>query len=115
MSGEIHERNSDADCKMYCDGSDYALEELFQRYRRPLYAYLNRMLSGDTASADDLFQELWIRVIRKLGSCYEEQGKLSSWLFRIAHNLVLEHFRRQKSRAKLGEITADGELPEHRE
>ena len=84
---------------------------LFQRYRRPVYAYLNRMLGNDSMSADDLFQELWIKVINKLPK-YRESGKFSAWLFRVAHNLVLEHFRREKSRSKLGTLSDDGTLPD---
>ena len=92
-------------------GDEAALEALFQRYRKVLYAYFNRILNHDVMSADDLFQELWIRVIRKLPD-YRESGKFSAWLFRIARNLALEHFRKLKSRSKLGVPTGDGELPE---
>ena len=92
-------------------GNEEAIEILFNRYRKPVYAYLNRMLGNDVMSADDIFQELWIKIINKLPS-YQENGKFSAWLFRVAHNQVLEHFRREKSRAKLGFLTDDGELPE---
>lgn len=92
-------------------GSEQALEILYERYRKPLYAYLNRMLGNDTMSADDVFQELWIKVFNKL-SDYREDGKFSAWLFHVARNQVLEHFRREKSRARIGAVTDDGELPE---
>ena len=92
-------------------GDESAIEKLYERYRRPVYSYLNRMLNNDTMSADDIFQELWIKVINKLPE-YHESGKFSAWLFRVARNQVLEHFRREKSRAKLGFLTDDGELPE---
>ena len=92
-------------------GNEEAVEMLFNRYRKPVYAYLNRMLGNDSMTADDVFQELWIKVMNKLPS-YQENGKFSAWLFRVAHNQVLEHFRREKSRAKLGMTTDDGELPE---
>lgn len=92
-------------------GDESALEMLFERYRRPLYAYFNRMLGNDAMSADDCFQELWIKVINKLPG-YRDEGKFSAWLFRIARNQVLEHFRREKSRAKIGALTEEGEVPE---
>ena len=92
-------------------GNEEAVEMLFNRYRKPVYAYLNRMLGNDSMTADDVFQELWIKVMNKLPS-YQENGKFSAWLFRVAHNQVLEHFRREKSRSKLGMLTDDGELPE---
>lgn len=92
-------------------GDESAIEELYNRYRRPVYAYLNRMLHNDTMTADDIFQDLWIKVINKLPD-YNENGKFNAWLFRVAHNQVLEHFRREKSRSKIGVVTDDGEMPE---
>ena len=94
-----------------CGGNEVAWEILFERYRRPVYAYINRMLNGDTMTADDIFQELWIKVLNKL-SAYKESGNFSAWLFRVARNQVMEHFRREKSRAKIGAVTGDGTLPE---
>ena len=93
------------------DGDERALEMLYERYRRPVYAFITRMLNGDSMTADDIFQNLWIKVLNKL-SVYQEDGKFSAWLFRIARNQVLEHFRREKSRAKIGKVTEDGELPD---
>ena len=108
---EAHEVGDDLLAAAAAHGSEEALEQLYYRYRRPLYAYLNRMLNNDSMTADDMFQELWIKVINKIGS-YQESGRFSAWLFRIARNQVLEHFRREKSRSKLGMTTEDGELPE---
>ncbi|MBE6367445.1 MAG: sigma-70 family RNA polymerase sigma factor [Lentisphaerae bacterium] len=93
------------------NGSEAAVEQLYYRYRRPLYSYLNRMLNHDNMTADDMFQELWIKVIKNLCN-YSPDGKFGAWIFRIARNQVLEHFRREKSRAKLGTTTEDGELPD---
>lgn len=92
-------------------GDEAALEMLFERYRRPLYAFISRMLNGDTMTSDDIFQDMWIKVMNKLAG-YREDGKFAPWLFRIARNQVLEHFRREKSRSKIGSVTDDGELPE---
>ena len=92
-------------------GDEKAVEALFERYRRPVYAFVCRMVNGDSMTADDIFQELWIKVLNKL-DLYQEDGKFAAWLFRIARNQVLEHFRREKSRAKIGRVTDDGELPE---
>ncbi|MBO5722589.1 MAG: sigma-70 family RNA polymerase sigma factor [Lentisphaeria bacterium] len=94
-----------------CGGNERAWEILFERYRRPVYAYINRMLNGDIMTADDIFQDLWIKVLNKL-SAYKESGNFSAWLFRVARNQVMEHFRREKSRARIGAVTGDGTLPE---
>lgn len=93
-------------------GDETAMGMLYERYRKPLYAYLNQMLNNDTMTADDIFQELWIKVFRKL-SDYREDGKFSAWLFRVARNQVLEHFRREKSRSRIGAVTDDGDLPDN--
>lgn len=112
MTQQSYEKADDAVLAAWAGaGDEQALECLFYRYRKVLYAYFNRILNHDRMSADDLFQELWIRMIRKLPS-YRETGKFSAWMFRIAHNLALEHFRKLKSRSKLGVNTPDGELPD---
>lgn len=92
-------------------GDNTAWETLFERYRRPVYAFISRTLNGDSMTADDIFQDLWIKVMNKI-SAYQEDGRFSAWLFRIAHNQVLEHFRREKSRSKIGKVTDDGEIPD---
>ena len=93
------------------NGDNAAWETLFERYRRPVYAFVSRMLNGDAMTADDIFQDLWIKVMNKICT-YQEDGKFAAWLFSIARNQVLEYFRREKSRAKIGKVTDDGELPE---
>jgi RNA polymerase sigma-70 factor (ECF subfamily) len=93
------------------NGDNTAWEPLFERYRRPVYAFISRMLNGDAMTADDVFQDLWIKVMNKIAA-YQDDGRFAAWLFRIARNQVLEHFRREKSRSKIGQVTDDGELPE---
>ena len=93
------------------NGSQAALSELFARYKKPFYGYLCRMLGNDRMSADDIFQELWIRIIKKLPECRDPQ-RFSSWGFSIAHNLAIGHFRSVAARRKIGSETVDGELPE---
>ncbi len=80
-----------------------AFEELYRRYRRPLYSYLNRLIPGRTHVVDDLFQQVWVRVLDNL-SRYTEQQRFVSWLFRIAHNLAMDHVR-QESRHETEEVT----------
>lgn len=76
----------------YRNGSIEALETLVERYRRPLYAFILRMLQrgGD---ADEIFQEVWLRAIRSMDSF--DNRNLLSWLFRIAHNLMIDRIRVQ--------------------
>ncbi len=92
-------------------GDEGALERLFERYRRPIYNYLHGIFSGDSAVADDVFQETWMRIINALPK-FGDLGNFAGWAFRIAHNQAMQSFRRQRTRDKVGALTADGELPE---
>lgn len=75
----------------YRKGDTNALGELVEFYRRPLYGFILRMTEGDSA-AEDIFQDVWLRAIRKIDSF--RRGSFLSWLFRIAHNLVIDRARR---------------------
>jgi RNA polymerase sigma-70 factor (ECF subfamily) len=77
----------------YRKGSREALGMLVEQYRRPLYSFILKMTEGRT-DADEVFQEVWIRAIRKLDTFREEN--LLGWLFRIAHNLIIDLARRRK-------------------
>jgi RNA polymerase sigma-70 factor (ECF subfamily) len=81
-------------------GDERALGELLERYRSRLFAFLSRR-SGDPDSADDLFQETWIRVARARDS-FDPKRSFSTWLFQIANNLCRDLFRRREveTRAK---------------
>jgi len=87
----------------YRDGDVRAFETLYQRHKAPLYRYLQRLCrSPDTAN--DLFQEVWGKVIASRER-YEVRAQFNTFLFRIAHNCAIDHFRRAASvQAK---VTAD--------
>ena len=93
-------------------GSSPAFDALYERYRRPLYGYVNRQMQGHTSQADDVFQQTWMRAIDNL-STYRDQEKFSAWLMRIAHNLIIDYYRSLKRRAEdeldetYGDTTAD--------
>ncbi|MEA4863497.1 MAG: sigma-70 family RNA polymerase sigma factor [Victivallaceae bacterium] len=103
--------NDGALIKAYLDGDERSLESLFERYRRALYGYLNGIFDGDTTTADDVFQETWLRIIRALPK-FMDRNNFSSWAFRIAHNQAMQNFRKKKVCDKVGALTGDGELPE---
>lgn len=79
--------------KEYLAGDDRAFTLLYERYKALLYSYLNRLLDNNRASADDLFQQTWIKVVDQLGQ-YEHRQQFSAWLLRIAHNLTIDYFRK---------------------
>ena len=101
MNGTTEEnRVSDEELILaYLEGDSDSFTILYERYKRPLYAYLNRML-GNHAQSDDVFQQTWIRVVRRLGE-YESKQKFFAWLSMIAHNLAIDQFRREKKSAEL--------------
>ena len=70
-----------------------AFEHLYERHRGPLYRYILR-LAGDPATANDLYQGSWEKII-KARSRYKASAPFRAWMYRIAHNHVMDHFRRQ--------------------
>lgn len=77
-------------------GDAAAFERLYLRHRGPLYRYLLRHLR-DRALADELFQDVWQRVIAARGS-WRPEAAFRTWLFRIAHNRLGDHWRAMKHR-----------------
>ncbi len=80
----------------YLKGDEYALEELLNRHKSRIYTSIY-LLVKDSYLAEDVFQDTFIKVIKTLRSGrYNEEGKFLPWVLRIAHNLVIDHFRREK-------------------
>lgn len=73
-------------------GDEGALATLMDRYKGPLYGFLNRRV-GD-AAADDLFQESWLRVVRARDR-FDPRRRFSTWIFQIANNLCRDRGRRR--------------------
>ena len=76
----------------YRDGEAAAFEALYARWRGPLYRYFLRQC-GHAGQADELFQDVFLRVIGAAAS-YEATAKFTTWLFRIAHNRLVDHWRK---------------------
>ncbi len=70
-----------------------AFEHLYERHRGPLYRYILR-LSGDPATANDLYQGSWEKIIKARGR-YKASAPFKAWMYRIAHNHAMDHFRRR--------------------
>ncbi|GIU47606.1 RNA polymerase subunit sigma-24 [Shewanella sairae] len=78
----------------YAAGSTRAFELLYSKHKGPLYRYFVRQVN-DQQLAEDLYQDTWSRVI-KAASTYETSAKFTTWLYRIAHNLIIDHVRAVK-------------------
>src|SRR6188768_1128435 len=81
---------------LYMGGNSEALSTLVLRYKTKLYSSIY-LLVKDKYLAEDMFQDVFIRVIDKLkNGQYTEEGKFLPWVMRIAHNMCLDHFRKMK-------------------
>jgi len=84
-----------------------ALGALMERYKAAVYGYLLRLTSRPDA-ADDLFQEVFLKLVRKPGA-YSEREKFKAWLFTVARNAAMDYFRRESSRSAL--FSAESKAP----
>ena len=80
----------------YARGEMRAFEKLYSRHRAALYRYLVRQ-AHDGEVANDLFQEVWSRVVLNRGR-YEARAKFRTFLFTLAHNCFIDHCRRMRAR-----------------
>src|SRR5262245_41318966 len=76
-------------------GSQSAFEQILRRFQRPVLSFILRM-TGDPALAEDLAQETFVKAFRSLAA-FDSSRRLSSWLFRIAHNTTVDALRRRKT------------------
>ena len=81
---------------LYVEGNSKALSTLVSRYKDKIYTSIY-LLVKDKYLAEDLFQDVFIRIIDTLnGGRYTEEGKFLPWALRIAHNMCVDHFRKVK-------------------
>ncbi|AWM14771.1 sigma-70 family RNA polymerase sigma factor [Flavobacterium sp. NRK F10] len=82
--------------KNYVGGNEQALATLIERHQSKIYGFIYSKIQ-DRDICDDIFQDTFIKVIRTLKSkTYNEEGKFLPWVMRIAHNLVIDYFRKSK-------------------
>lgn len=83
--------------RAYVDGNNAAFDTLLRRHQSKLFSYILRIVKNRDI-ADDIFQETFVKIIMTLKQGrYAESGKFGAWLTRIAHNLIIDHFRQEKS------------------
>jgi RNA polymerase sigma factor (sigma-70 family) len=80
----------------FIEGDQNSLEILIHRHKSRVYSYILLIVKNQEL-AEDIFQETFIKVIRSLKrGKYVENGKFVSWVLRISHNLIIDHFRKEK-------------------
>lgn len=80
----------------YIQGDENSLAVLIERHQTKIYGFIYSKL-GDRDLSDDIFQDTFVKVVKSLKiNGYQEEGKFVSWVTRIAHNLIIDHYRRGK-------------------
>ena len=84
----------------YVSGDEKSLEILINKHKSKIYNFIfSKVLERDIA--EDIFQETFIKVIKTLkNGLYNEEGKFLSWVMRISHNLIIDHFRKSNRMPK---------------
>jgi RNA polymerase sigma-70 factor (ECF subfamily) len=93
---KAHAKSDKELLESYLSGNQNSLEILINRHKNKVYAYI-LMIVKDKQMADDVFQDTFIKVINTVNAgSYKEEGKFIQWVMRIAHNLIIDHFRKSK-------------------
>ena len=108
IRNEESNRSDEELARLAGEGDAAAFEEIYSRYRSLVYSIAVRM-TGNLADAEDLTQDSFVSVLRRIGG-FRGEALFSTWLYRVTVNQVKMHFRRRKSRPE--DQTSDGELPE---
>ena len=106
---ENHEGKTDEELvSLTIDNQDY-LAILIKRYEDKLLRYIHRISNVSAEEAEDVLQEVFIKVYTNLND-FDQDLKFSSWVYRIAHNHVISNFRRNKTRGMEEQIPIDEKI-----
>ncbi len=90
------EENDEILMLAYAKGDAAAFETLYRRYKDAMYRYLLRQCQNP-ATAEELFQDIWLRIVNARQD-YTVKASFRTWLYQIAHNRLIDHYRRQNTR-----------------
>lgn len=94
----------------FVQGDHESLEVLVVRHKSRVYSYILLIVKNQDL-AEDIFQDTFIKVIRSLKrGKYVENGKFVSWVLRIAHNLIIDHFRKEKLKSTISNDSSDVDI-----
>lgn len=83
--------------KAYAEGNNEAFDILLKRHKDRIYNYIKRIIKNEDV-ANDIFQETFVKAILTIRQGrYTENGKFPAWISRIAHNLIIDYYRQEKS------------------
>ena len=93
----LKERSDERLIALYVDGNNEAFDVLIDRHKDRVYSYMLHYVKNPEL-ADDIFQETFVKAIVTIKqNRYVENGRFSAWITRIAHNLIFDYFRKEKS------------------
>ena len=91
----------------YLSGDRSAISKLIERHSRRVRDYIHMMVKDRDVADDSIFQETFIKAVRVIDEGrYTDNGKFLSWILRIAHNQVIDHFRAQRQNKSVSEAEA---------
>jgi RNA polymerase sigma-70 factor (ECF subfamily) len=93
--------------KQFTAGEADAMGRLVSRHGSSVYAFVRRFL-GDTPASDDVYQEVWLKVIRNADR-FEGRSRFTTWLFQVTRNVCMDHLRDKKRRRSPASLDADRE------
>lgn len=106
----IHQLTDDELVRLYEDGNNEAFEILLNRYKSKVYTYIF-LIVRNRELTEDIFQDTFIKAISTIQQGrYVESGKFLAWINRIAHNLIIDHFRREKNENTLSADAVDYDI-----
>ena len=106
MNANVNVLSDRALLNNYLSGDRSAISELIERHSQRVRNYIGMMVKDDDI-ADDIFQETFIKAVKVIDEGrYVDSGKFLSWVLRIAHNRVLDYFRREKASKQVNESEA---------
>ena len=89
----------------YLNGCNLSFEELLKRHKNRVFGFIMSKIKNKDL-ADDIFQDTFVKVVNSLQKGkYNEEGKFLPWVMRIAHNLIIDHFRREKKNKRISNST----------
>lgn len=94
---DLRDKSDEQLVSLYVDGCNDAFDELLERHKQFIFSYI-RYAVRDSQLADDIFQETFIKVITTIKQGrYSENGKFTAWVMRIAHNLIIDYYRQERT------------------
>lgn len=106
----LNQLTDDELVKLYEKGNNTAFEILLMRYKSKVYSYIYVIVRNRELS-EDIFQDTFIKAIATIQhGRYTESGKFLAWINRIAHNLIIDHFRREKNENTISSDAVDYDI-----